>query len=465
MYSSFSLDCQPIFGFDAQAWSFIEAARVMRDPGLSFKEKLIMLPSVHESHPLGYPFVLYLYSFFVGFTPALNFLNPMLFILSGFFLYCLLRSLNIGFFFSSTVVLMVFFNPLVFYGTLYLVTEFLAFFLLIILVPVFWVLQGREKMPKKTRYALASFFLLLVLGIAYTKFEYGVIVFLVPFVFTPGFIKKNRLFSFISLSLLLLALMPAVYHTFFYNSNSTFAFYFSFLNIRESLIPFLAPSLFILVFSAFAVFYAVLFRKPWALLPFIFLFLFSSFITSTFENYKYFYSYISFFIFVFLVFCLDLSKGNILNLKKFPKRVFISFFGLLVLVSGLFGFYFYPRIYVHMEVQRDLTQDFMSRAANCSYLESIADLNQAMFALYDFPSSDRISNNLFKVNSPVSCIDRIHSFYSYEFIELNEDHALVLFALKQNYPLISELERNNFSYELVFNESREFFIVKVLGRG
>jgi hypothetical protein len=465
LYSAFSFRHEPFFGHDAQVWTYLNHVDIMRDPEIPFSEKMILLPFVHPSHPMGYSFVLYLFSLFSGFARKISLLNPLVFVSAGILLYFLLKTTKLSRLASFALLCFIFFNPITLYGSLYSVAEFFSLFLIVALVPVFCSLEGNRKlfMPKPKRYFLVSLFLLILLAMAYIKFEHGAIFFLIPFVFSYKFLKKNKAFSAVALSAFFILAAPFVYHVLFFNVNRGFSLYYFFMNVSESLLSYF-PSFFIFLgFSVFTAFYVFYFKKWWALLPFFFLILFSSFETSTFVNQKYFFSYLLFFFFVLLACFFESGSIELIKRKSLIKMAFISLLVFLAGASLFFGFYAYPSIYGHVSTQKSHGLDFISKAANCSYLESVADIGSARFTLYNIPFSDMLSDNLMAFYSDERCIKRFDHTISFEDYRPEAGETLIVFAERADFDVRDELASLNISFELVYNESPEFIILRIPG--
>ncbi|HDP73614.1 MAG TPA: hypothetical protein ENN46_01505 [Candidatus Woesearchaeota archaeon] len=448
---------QPIYGEDAQAWTYLEHVRIMRDQFILPEQKLELLPAVHPSHATGYSFMLFLFSKIAGFGKYLSLFSLLIFIFAGMLLYLLLRLSLRSHMLSMLASALIMFNPLNLYLILYLSTEFFSILLLILLAYAFFTLDKNKKAPEKEKRFFQAFFLLLILALTYTKFEYGAAIVLVPFVFTPKKALKDKA-SLAMLAAFAFFLIPAVYHTLFFNANNPMSFHYLAEEITRFLLPNTPYLLLIASLSALCIYLAVAKRKYWALFPIAFLLFYSSYMYVGLRSPKYLYTSYIFFLLAFLytLFSMNLKSGirSQINIK--------SLLVVLVLLAHLaFIPMHYPSLIQSSGNQGQITEGFFHTSFNCTYLEQASEPGQAIYAFYNFWFCKEVTSvaPLLYSNSACTdyrllCIDNLESLNSHR----QETALLTLPAIYKNQ-LYEEAEAQSYSIEII-NEAGVIIIAK-----
>ena len=381
-FSSYSHQYQPVYGEDAQAWTYLEHVRIMRDTGIPFSQKLGMLPLVHPSHPFGYSFLLFLFSMIVGFGTNLSLFSLIIFISSGLLLYALLRKTAKSHLLPMLITPVILFNPLNLYLMLYLSTEFFSLFLVILLAYVFYALK-KNQLKQETGFYQA-FFLLLILALAYTKFEYGFFVILMPFAFTPKKAIKDRLLL-IMLGIFAFLFIPAVYHALFFNVNNPMSIHF----LKEEIMLYLLPNIPYLILisplAALSIYLAAAKKKYWALLPLAFITYYSSYMNVGLRSPRYLFSSYIFFLvpLLYTAFSTGISKK-----QKKSIRTLLSTKTALILIIIVTHLTFIPlhgpELISHSQELGQLSEEFFNTAFNCTYLEQVSPPEHTAYGFYRF---------------------------------------------------------------------------------
>lgn len=300
LFNIFVLSIPPIFGESAQAWKYLEQAKIIKDNEISLAQKLEQVPDVHSSHPSGYGFLL---SLFVESSQDIDmgkFLGLIIFLVSIILSYVFLKLRLKKIIPAFLITLLLIFLP----TNLNLLwgwqTELLVLPLLILLAFLTSELKDngrRNKLMSNQDKFKFVMLLLTILGICNVKFEYSVIILFLPFILYNLPIKENKLFFGISLAIFFILLTPILYHTFYYNSNegNPFSLFSIIKNIQESSYP---RRVLVWMSILAPVFFYLVLKDPLYLYPALFSLAFLGFKNTTPNAFRYMGSFVLIFSFL-----------------------------------------------------------------------------------------------------------------------------------------------------------------------
>ena len=297
----------------AQLWSYFEQARRLSDSDISFKDKMEMVPSTHDSHPAGYGFLIFLFVNVVGYYKYVKYLSLILFILTLLLAYVLIkRELKSSLLSFITSLLLLIIPP--FIWTLIVSQPETLAIPLIILIAYLSHRLIKDNELENNRLIFITF-LLSLLAICYTKYEFAPILLILPFVIIKSNIRREKVFLFIALAVFCLLLTPVIYHTSFFGFTSLNEFSLSnFLEHLKVADP-IRATLIVMIMSISLIF-ALIKRDMTFLFPSVFSILFFSFNNSTLYDLRYISSLQISFSYVCWRLVLDYSslKGKTKNL-------------------------------------------------------------------------------------------------------------------------------------------------------